>query len=100
RHTHSHTLPSVFFFLFFSLDGRVLPPCVIVEVVPCRMYCCHPAVPLAVLTCLLVLLFAASPAHTQMSISTVLCRNVFGNEGRWLTFRAEMMTRLHDVRHT
>ncbi|RNF01222.1 hypothetical protein TcG_11622, partial [Trypanosoma cruzi] len=69
----------------------VLPPCVIVEVVPYRMYRCHPAV----LICLPVLLFSASPSHTHthISICTVLCKNVFGSEGRWLAFRAEMMTR-------
>ncbi|EKG02272.1 hypothetical protein TCSYLVIO_006706 [Trypanosoma cruzi] len=31
-----------------------------------------------------------------MSSCTVLCSNVFGNEGRWLMLHAEMMTRLHD----
>ncbi|RNC51611.1 mucin-associated surface protein (MASP) [Trypanosoma cruzi] len=59
------------------------------------MYRCHPAVPLFVLMCLpVLLLFSASPTetHTHMSICTVLCKNVFGNEGRWLTFHAEMMT--------
>ncbi|EKG02290.1 hypothetical protein TCSYLVIO_006688 [Trypanosoma cruzi] len=55
------------------------------------MYRCNPAV----LICLPVLLFSASPSHTHthISICTVLCKNVFGSEGRWLAFRAEMMTR-------
>ncbi|RNF10780.1 hypothetical protein TcG_09594 [Trypanosoma cruzi] len=60
------------------------------------MYRCHPAVPLTVLICLPVLFFFLAPptehVHSHMGICTVLCRNVFGNEGRWLTFRAERMT--------
>ncbi|RNF03537.1 ATPase [Trypanosoma cruzi] len=100
RHPQRHTQPhpaAVFFFSFCFLceDGCLLPLCVIVEVGPYCMYRCHPAVPLTVLMCLPVLLLFLLPHHTpstQISICTVLCKNVFGNEGRWLTFRAEMMT--------
>ncbi|RNC39898.1 hypothetical protein TcCL_NonESM10700, partial [Trypanosoma cruzi] len=63
-------------------DGCVLPPCVIVEVGPCRTYRCHPAVPLAVLMCLpVLLLFSAPPSHTEISDCTVLCRNALGDGG-------------------
>ncbi|RNC41569.1 hypothetical protein TcCL_NonESM08865 [Trypanosoma cruzi] len=53
------------------------------------MYRCHPAVPFAVLMCLLVLLsFSASPSHTEISDCTVLCRNVLATAGRKSTSRA------------
>ncbi|RNE96388.1 mucin-associated surface protein (MASP) [Trypanosoma cruzi] len=47
------------------------------------MYRCRPAVPLAVLMCLPVLLFSASPSHTHthISICTVLCKKVFALPG-------------------
>ncbi|ESS62087.1 hypothetical protein TCDM_10279 [Trypanosoma cruzi Dm28c] len=88
-----HTQPHPAAVFFFSLDGRVLPTCVIVGVVSYRMYCCHPAVPLAVLMCLPVLLFSsAPPAHTHKYLHSALQECSFYFAGGWLT-------RLHDARH-
>ncbi|RNE97022.1 hypothetical protein TcG_12744, partial [Trypanosoma cruzi] len=70
------------FILFVLFDGCVLPPCVSVDVGPYRMYRCHPAVPLAVLMCLpVLLLFAASPSHADIRYCTVLCRIALGDGG-------------------
>ncbi|KAF5216726.1 hypothetical protein ECC02_010471 [Trypanosoma cruzi] len=66
-HTATPCRRVFFFLLFIFLNGCLLPPCVIVEVVPYRMHRCHPAMPLAVLMCLpVLLLFPAPAAHTQV----------------------------------